>query len=174
MSARGCPLSNCSLPPGRTPSSVATRHFTPPHRPPGGWLPAEAQARMEPQGQEHGWASAPWATLLWDPQEACGAHLPAGLCPAATAGDAARGLERSAVLRGLPLATAPRAPLETLTPPPRAPDAGFAPRRRGPRAERAPAAARTARGRCLNDRGWKHLGLAPPSGSQTGLFDEGD
>jgi Holliday junction DNA helicase RuvB len=34
--------------------------------------------------------------------------------------------------------------------------------------------ARTARGRCLNDRGWKHLGLAPPSGSQTGLFDEGE
>jgi Holliday junction DNA helicase RuvB len=31
--------------------------------------------------------------------------------------------------------------------------------------------ARTARGRCLNDRGWKHLGLAPPTGSQTGLFD---
>jgi Holliday junction DNA helicase RuvB len=34
--------------------------------------------------------------------------------------------------------------------------------------------ARTARGRCLNDGGWKHLGLAPPSGSQTGLFDPGD
>jgi len=33
--------------------------------------------------------------------------------------------------------------------------------------------ARTARGRCLNDAGWQHLGLAPPSGSQTGLFDEG-
>jgi Holliday junction DNA helicase RuvB len=33
--------------------------------------------------------------------------------------------------------------------------------------------ARTARGRCLNDGGWKHLGLAPPSGSQTGLFDPG-
>ncbi len=32
--------------------------------------------------------------------------------------------------------------------------------------------ARTARGRCLNERGWRHLGLAPPSGSQTGLFDE--
>jgi Holliday junction DNA helicase RuvB len=31
--------------------------------------------------------------------------------------------------------------------------------------------ARTARGRCLNDGGWKHLGIAPPSGSQTGLFD---
>ena len=33
--------------------------------------------------------------------------------------------------------------------------------------------ARTARGRCLNDGGWKHLGMAPPSGSQTGLFDSG-
>ena len=33
--------------------------------------------------------------------------------------------------------------------------------------------ARTARGRCLNDRGWSHLGLAQPTGSQTGLFDEG-
>ena len=33
--------------------------------------------------------------------------------------------------------------------------------------------ARTARGRCLNDGGWKHLGLAPPTGSQTGLFDSG-
>jgi Holliday junction DNA helicase RuvB len=35
--------------------------------------------------------------------------------------------------------------------------------------------ARTARGRCLNDRGWQHLGLNPPAndqeGSQTGLFD---
>jgi Holliday junction DNA helicase RuvB len=31
--------------------------------------------------------------------------------------------------------------------------------------------ARTARGRCLNDRGWHHLGLTPPTGSQTGLFD---
>jgi Holliday junction DNA helicase RuvB len=30
--------------------------------------------------------------------------------------------------------------------------------------------ARTARGRCLNESGWKHLGLAPPSGSQGGLF----
>jgi Holliday junction DNA helicase RuvB len=30
--------------------------------------------------------------------------------------------------------------------------------------------ARTARGRCLNDRGWKHLGLNPPAG-QDGLFD---
>lgn len=31
--------------------------------------------------------------------------------------------------------------------------------------------ARTARGRCLNDGGWKHLGLSPPSGPQGGLFD---
>jgi Holliday junction DNA helicase RuvB len=31
--------------------------------------------------------------------------------------------------------------------------------------------ARTARGRCLNDRGWQHLGMAPPAGGQTGLFD---
>ncbi len=31
--------------------------------------------------------------------------------------------------------------------------------------------ARTARGRCLNDRGWQHLGLTPPSGPQGGLFD---
>jgi Holliday junction DNA helicase RuvB len=31
--------------------------------------------------------------------------------------------------------------------------------------------ARTARGRCLNGRGWLHLGLTPPAGSQTGLFD---
>jgi Holliday junction DNA helicase RuvB len=31
--------------------------------------------------------------------------------------------------------------------------------------------ARTARGRCLNDAGWRHLGLAPPEGSQGGLFD---
>ncbi len=30
--------------------------------------------------------------------------------------------------------------------------------------------ARTARGRCLNDGGWKHLGLAPPTGTQGGLF----
>jgi len=30
--------------------------------------------------------------------------------------------------------------------------------------------ARTARGRCLNDRGWNHLGLTPPTG-QGGLFD---
>jgi Holliday junction DNA helicase RuvB len=33
--------------------------------------------------------------------------------------------------------------------------------------------ARTARGRCLNDRAWQHLGLAPPTGSQVGLFDSG-
>ena len=36
--------------------------------------------------------------------------------------------------------------------------------------------ARTARGRCLNPRGWDHLGLAPPQGSgppQAGLFDVG-
>ena len=33
--------------------------------------------------------------------------------------------------------------------------------------------ARTARGRCLNGRGWTHLGLTPPAGSQTGLFDPG-
>ncbi len=31
--------------------------------------------------------------------------------------------------------------------------------------------ARTARGRCLNAGGWKHLGLDPPAGSQEGLFD---
>lgn len=31
--------------------------------------------------------------------------------------------------------------------------------------------ARTARGRCLNAGGWKHLGLAPPPGAQDGLFD---
>ena len=31
--------------------------------------------------------------------------------------------------------------------------------------------ARTARGRCLNPLGWKHLGLNPPAGSQDGLFD---
>ncbi|MBO9575919.1 MAG: Holliday junction branch migration DNA helicase RuvB [Sphingobium sp.] len=31
--------------------------------------------------------------------------------------------------------------------------------------------ARTARGRCLNAPGWKHLGLNPPEGSQDGLFD---
>jgi Holliday junction DNA helicase RuvB len=33
--------------------------------------------------------------------------------------------------------------------------------------------ARTARGRCLNGRGWLHLGLTPPTGSQSGLFDNG-
>ena len=35
--------------------------------------------------------------------------------------------------------------------------------------------ARTARGRCLNDRGWRHLGLTPPiderGGAQAALFD---
>jgi Holliday junction DNA helicase RuvB len=31
--------------------------------------------------------------------------------------------------------------------------------------------ARTARGRCLNDRGWRHLGLTPPATPQGGLFD---
>ncbi len=31
--------------------------------------------------------------------------------------------------------------------------------------------ARTARGRCLNPAGWKHLGLNPPDGSDGGLFD---
>ena len=31
--------------------------------------------------------------------------------------------------------------------------------------------ARTARGRCLNGRGWTHLGLPPPKSSQDGLFD---
>jgi holliday junction DNA helicase RuvB len=34
--------------------------------------------------------------------------------------------------------------------------------------------ARTARGRALNEGGWKHLGLAPPSGGQGGLFDSPD
>ena len=38
--------------------------------------------------------------------------------------------------------------------------------------------ARTARGRCLNDAGWRHLGLAPPQvdrgGMQGGLFEEGE
>jgi Holliday junction DNA helicase RuvB len=33
--------------------------------------------------------------------------------------------------------------------------------------------ARTARGRCLNGPGWKHLGLEPPPGQQGGLFDAG-
>jgi Holliday junction DNA helicase RuvB len=32
--------------------------------------------------------------------------------------------------------------------------------------------ARTARGRCLNDGGWSHLGLARPSGPQSDMFDE--
>jgi holliday junction DNA helicase RuvB len=32
--------------------------------------------------------------------------------------------------------------------------------------------ARTARGRCLNAGGWKHLGLTPPSDIQDGLFDQ--
>ena len=31
--------------------------------------------------------------------------------------------------------------------------------------------ARTARGRCLNAPGWKHLGLTPPAATQDGLFD---
>ena len=31
--------------------------------------------------------------------------------------------------------------------------------------------ARTARGRCLNGPGWKHLGLNPPQDTQNGLFD---
>jgi Holliday junction DNA helicase RuvB len=31
--------------------------------------------------------------------------------------------------------------------------------------------ARTARGRCLNGRGWTHLGLPEPTGTQDGLFD---
>ncbi|WP_340587395.1 Holliday junction branch migration DNA helicase RuvB [Erythrobacter alti] len=31
--------------------------------------------------------------------------------------------------------------------------------------------ARTARGRCLNDGGWDHLGMSPPSTPQGGLFD---
>ena len=34
--------------------------------------------------------------------------------------------------------------------------------------------ARTARGRCLNDAGWRHLGIAPPTGPQGGLFDPGE
>jgi Holliday junction DNA helicase RuvB len=38
--------------------------------------------------------------------------------------------------------------------------------------------ARTARGRCLNERGWQHLGLTPPAGQGSGdlpdLFAEGD
>jgi Holliday junction DNA helicase RuvB len=31
--------------------------------------------------------------------------------------------------------------------------------------------ARTARGRCLNSAGWKHLGIEPPTNTQDGLFD---
>jgi len=31
--------------------------------------------------------------------------------------------------------------------------------------------ARTARGRCLNDRGWSHLGLSPPAPGNGDLFD---
>lgn len=34
--------------------------------------------------------------------------------------------------------------------------------------------ARTARGRCLNAGGWKHLGLNPPAGAQETLFDSGN
>ena len=34
--------------------------------------------------------------------------------------------------------------------------------------------ARTARGRALNDRGWQHLGIAPPRGPQGALFDSGE
>ncbi len=33
--------------------------------------------------------------------------------------------------------------------------------------------ARTARGRCLNAKAWKHLGLNPPADVQDGLFDDG-
>jgi len=33
--------------------------------------------------------------------------------------------------------------------------------------------ARTARGRCLNDGGWRHLELQPPAGQQNGLFESG-
>jgi Holliday junction DNA helicase RuvB len=33
--------------------------------------------------------------------------------------------------------------------------------------------ARTARGRCLNDAAWRHLGLTPPAGTQAGLFGSG-
>jgi Holliday junction DNA helicase RuvB len=33
--------------------------------------------------------------------------------------------------------------------------------------------ARTARGRCLNDAAWRHLGLSPPTGTQGGLFGAG-
>jgi Holliday junction DNA helicase RuvB len=34
--------------------------------------------------------------------------------------------------------------------------------------------ARTARGRCLNDGGWKHLGMAPPADGNGDLFDSPD
>jgi Holliday junction DNA helicase RuvB len=34
--------------------------------------------------------------------------------------------------------------------------------------------ARTARGRCLNERAWQHLGMTPPTGGQQGLFDSPD
>ncbi len=34
--------------------------------------------------------------------------------------------------------------------------------------------ARTARGRCLNDRGWRHLGLTPPAADLPGLFGGAD
>ena len=34
--------------------------------------------------------------------------------------------------------------------------------------------ARTARGRCINDRGWRHLGLTPPTGDLPGLFADED
>ncbi len=34
--------------------------------------------------------------------------------------------------------------------------------------------ARTARGRCLNDSAWTHLGLSPPAGGSPDLFDSGD
>jgi Holliday junction DNA helicase RuvB len=34
--------------------------------------------------------------------------------------------------------------------------------------------ARTARGRMLNAGGWNHLGMTPPAGSQSGLFDSDD
>jgi len=34
--------------------------------------------------------------------------------------------------------------------------------------------ARTARGRCLNDRGWQHIGMTPPNGQLPGLFDNGE
>jgi Holliday junction DNA helicase RuvB len=32
--------------------------------------------------------------------------------------------------------------------------------------------ARTARGRCLNDRGWQHLGITPPTAITPSLFDD--